>query len=332
MSRFLTGKELEDCITNIIWDASETLLIVSPFIKLDDYFKELFKKHINNPKLHIIIVFGKNEENVGKSMSKSDFDFFKEFMFISVVYVPNLHAKYYGNELQGVITSINMYDYSFKNNIEFGVHSEVRILNIGNRLEQEAWSKCMEIAKSHEAVFIKRPVYQKSWLKGLFGKNYIKSDVILDNTSSFYGLFFNKKEKGNFRTISEFPDELSLESSVSEKPQRPVEEKPQKPVESNPVKKQNTNPKKAETVNKNPNSGHFGFCIRTGIPIPFNIEKPLCDEAFRTWSYFGNPDFPESYCHFSGELSEGSTTFNKPILHKNWKKANEHIKKGKGGF
>jgi hypothetical protein len=319
MSRFLTGKELEDCITNIIWDASETLLIVSPFIKLDDYFKKLFKKHVNNPKLHIIIVFGKNEENVGKSMSKSDFDFFKEFMFISVVHVPNLHAKYYGNELQGVITSINMYDYSFKNNIEFGVHSEVRILNIGNRIEQEAWSKCMEIAKAHEAVFIKRPVYQKGLFGSSFGKSYIKSDVVLDNTGSFYGGFFNKKESRNFQTIGEFPDELSLNSSSSEKPQRQVEEKP--------VKKQNTNPKKSGTVNNNPNSGHFGFCIRTGVQIPFNIEKPMCEDAFKTWSYFGNPDFPEAYCHYSGEKSEGITTFNKPILHKNWKKANEHIKR-----
>jgi hypothetical protein len=164
-----------------------------------------------------------------------------------------------------------------------------------------------------------QPVYQKGLFGSSFGKSYIKSDVVLDNTGSFYGGFFNKKEIRNFQTISEFPDELSLNSSSSEKPQRQVEEKP--------VKKQNTNPKKSGTVNNNPNSGHFGFCIRTGVQIPFNIEKPLCDEAFKTWNYFGNPDFPEAYCHYSGEKSEGITTFNKPILHKNWKKANEHIKR-----
>lgn len=312
MSKFLIGKELEECITNIIWDAGETLLILSPFIKLDDYFKDLFKKHINNPKLHIIIVFGKNEGNVGRSMSKADFDFFKEFMFISIVYVPNLHAKYYGNEFQGVITSINMYDYSFKNNIEFGVHSEVRLLSLGNRIEQEVWSTCMGIAKSNEAVFIKRPVYQKSLLRGLFGKSYIKSDVMLDNTSSFYGSSINKKRDKTFKTISEYPDELSLESSISEKPQRPADSKP--------TRQSNTNSPRAESKNT---QNHVGYCIRTGVPIPFNIEKPLCDEAFKTWSFFGNLDFPEAYCHYSGEKSDGVTTYKKPILHKNWKLANQ---------
>src|SRR5688572_17042033 len=120
MAKFITGEELEKAVYDIIWDATETLMIVSPFIKLDDYFKRLFDKHINNPKIHFIIVFGKNEGEVSKSLSNSDFDYFKKFLNISVIYVPHLHAKYYGNESKGVITSINLHDYSFKNNIEFG--------------------------------------------------------------------------------------------------------------------------------------------------------------------------------------------------------------------
>ena len=35
MSKFITGKELEDAVYNIIWDAQDTLLIVSPYIKLE---------------------------------------------------------------------------------------------------------------------------------------------------------------------------------------------------------------------------------------------------------------------------------------------------------
>ena len=38
MSKFLTGTKLGDAIYDIIWDANESLLIVSPFVKLDDYF------------------------------------------------------------------------------------------------------------------------------------------------------------------------------------------------------------------------------------------------------------------------------------------------------
>ncbi|HRF82745.1 MAG TPA: phospholipase D family protein [Flavobacteriales bacterium] len=66
-----------------------------------------------------------------------------------------------------------------------------------------------------------------------------------------------------------------------------------------------------------------GYCIRTGVSIPFNLEKPLSYEAYKSWSKFSNPDYPEKFCHFSGEASNGETTVSKPILKKNWKKAKE---------
>ncbi len=62
-----------------------------------------------------------------------------------------------------------------------------------------------------------------------------------------------------------------------------------------------------------------GFCIRTGISIPFNIEKPMSYDAFKTWNK--NPDSPENFCHYSGEPSDHKTSVNKPILGKNWSKA-----------
>jgi phosphatidylserine/phosphatidylglycerophosphate/cardiolipin synthase-like enzyme len=67
----------------------------------------------------------------------------------------------------------------------------------------------------------------------------------------------------------------------------------------------------------------IGFCIRTGIAIPFNVNEPMIPEAFKSWGKFGNPEYKEKYCHFSGELSNGETSVSKPILKKNWKKAKE---------
>jgi len=64
-----------------------------------------------------------------------------------------------------------------------------------------------------------------------------------------------------------------------------------------------------------------GYCIRTGVEIPFNVEKPLSYEAYQSWSRYGDPDYAERYCHFSGEPSHGETSVNKPILKKNWNKA-----------
>lgn len=67
----------------------------------------------------------------------------------------------------------------------------------------------------------------------------------------------------------------------------------------------------------------MGFCIRTGTQIPFNPKLPMCDTAFQSWKKFSNSEYPEKYCHFSGELTNGETSFTKPILRKNWAKAKE---------
>lgn len=64
-----------------------------------------------------------------------------------------------------------------------------------------------------------------------------------------------------------------------------------------------------------------GYCIRTGVEIPFDIEKPMTKEAFKIWNEYGDAAYPEKYCHFSGEHSNGETSMNRPILAKNWKKA-----------
>jgi phosphatidylserine/phosphatidylglycerophosphate/cardiolipin synthase-like enzyme len=66
-----------------------------------------------------------------------------------------------------------------------------------------------------------------------------------------------------------------------------------------------------------------GYCVRTGVEIPFNIEKPLSYEAYKVWSKHADGDYEENYCHFSGEPSGGETCVNKPILKKHWKRAKE---------
>ena len=81
----------------------------------------------------------------------------------------------------------------------------------------------------------------------------------------------------------------------------------------------------SKTQSKNTDSKTKGFCIRTGVEIPFNVEKPLSYDAYKKWNEFGDPDYPEKFCHFSGEPSNGETSVSRPILKKNWKKAKEQF-------
>lgn len=285
MNEFLTGEELENAVYNIIWEAKNTLLIVSPYVKLDNYFKELFDKHQNDPKIHLIIVFGKNEKNIKRSLSKSDFDYFKKFLNISIIYVPNLHAKYYGNEKQGVITSINLYDYSFKNNLEFGVYTQKNMINnlVNNATYNESWSKCMEIAENNEVVFIKRPVYDSKKIIIDIIKNYVKSDVLIDSTDKFYG--YSRSKPSENKRLNEFPLELKLGSKQEHRP-----------------------------IRKNKDEDKYGYCIRTGKKIKFNPKKPMSKESWEIWNEYKNRDFPENYCHKTGVFSKGKTSMRKPIL------------------
>jgi len=65
----------------------------------------------------------------------------------------------------------------------------------------------------------------------------------------------------------------------------------------------------------------LGYCIRTGKTIPFNIQMPMCDDAFNHWKKHGDKYFEEKFCHFSGEESFGQTIMARPILYKYWDEA-----------
>ncbi len=298
MSKFIIGNELSEAVDTIIWKAKEELLIVSPYIKLDSHFKELFEKQRFNHKLHILLIFGKNEGRIDKSFNKTDIDYFKQFPNISIIYVPNLHAKYYANEKMGVVTSINLYDYSFKNNIEFGVLYENKLLSkfTGNN-DNEVWNTCKDMAEENVVIYINRPMYADY-------DDYRGSKVLLDLTEALY-----KGEalpKGG-KKLDDFEDKLDFDKVYNEMPTRQPVQKPSAPAYSP--------PKPAAEKSSEP-----GYCIRTGVKIPFNPKAPFSIDAYKSWSKFGNEDFAEKFCHYSGEPSNGETSMRRPILRKNWKK------------
>lgn len=275
MSKFLTGPDLEEAITSIIWDAKDILLIMSPFIKLDDYFIKLFNNHENNEKLRIVIVFGKNQQDISKSLSLIDYNFFKKFKNITIVYVPNLHAKYYGNEKKGMITSINLYDHSFKNNIEFGVYSEIPFLNLGisKSADMDAWETCWDIIENNEVIFAKRPVYEKGFLSSLTGKKYIESRILYDVTDNIY---LSRRE---IKKYDDFPLEIDASSKNSKKPSRLEVEK--------------------ESLKISDKSD--AFCIRCSTSILRNPYYPYCLNCYKAWNRFSQDEYqPEHYCHLCG--------------------------------
>lgn len=311
MIKFLTGEALIKEIDGIIWDAQENLMIVSPFIRLDEHFKKLFSHHQENEKLQITIVFGKNEGDVSKSLNKDDFDFLTKFPNISIIYEPTLHAKYYGNDHKGVVTSINLHDHSFRNNIEFGISANSSItdrLLPSSSADMKAWEECWNIAKHGTVVFIRRPKIQKKAL-GLV-KSYIGSETLYDCTEEFYGRRANNPTLVR-KKLEDFEDTIQYGNHKESMPQR---EMPQREKAESPMQK-------VERTSKEEDWAHItiGYCIRTGDKIPFDPSRPFSYNAFKEWDIYGNWEYPEKYCHLTGEKSNGKTNRMKPIKNSDYR-------------
>jgi len=129
------------------------------------------------------------------------------------------------------------------------------------------------------------------------------------------GVFIDKNDPADSTLFDDAMKEVDFISATSVRfelqASKPAPAKPEAPVSNKPEPKQ-----KAAASGK-----AMGFCIRTGAEIPFNVERPLGNEAYKSWSKFSNKEYPEKYCHFSGEPSHGETSVGKPMLKKNWSKA-----------
>ena len=60
-----------------------------------------------------------------------------------------------------------------------------------------------------------------------------------------------------------------------------------------------------------------GHCIRCGIEIPLNPEKPLCAKDYKNWNRYKDPDYEENYCHLCGEKYD--TSMAKPLCRRCWR-------------
>ncbi|TWT61714.1 phospholipase D family protein [Rubinisphaera italica] len=114
MAKFLNTSAINYFLEEIIKSASDRLVLISPFLKLNDRIKELLEDK-NRLKIDVRIVYGKNE------LQPEEINWLKELSFIRTSFCKNLHAKCYLNESNCIITSLNLYEFSQVNNNEMGI-------------------------------------------------------------------------------------------------------------------------------------------------------------------------------------------------------------------
>lgn len=165
-----------------------------------------------------------------------------------------------------------------------------------------------------------------SLCKNLHAKCYISENEAIITSMNLYefsqqnnnemGIYISKAQDADLynATFEEVQRLLTISEEIRVTVKRVTADTPPK-TEKKSVEVNISNTKSSDKQN--------GFCIRTGVAIPFNVEKPMSYDAFKSWSKYNNLEYAEKFCHFSGEPSNGETCVSRPILKKNWKKAKE---------
>ncbi|MFL6520019.1 MAG: phospholipase D family protein [Chthoniobacterales bacterium] len=114
MAKFLTTNGINYVIEQIIKDARERIVLVSPYLQLNSRIRELLADGYR-PDVDIRIIYGKKE------LETRERQWLNTVPHIRTSFCQNLHAKCYLNESLAVITSLNLHLYSQQNNNEMGV-------------------------------------------------------------------------------------------------------------------------------------------------------------------------------------------------------------------
>ena len=114
MAKFLSTTGTNYHLEELIKSASDRLILISPFLKLNDRMKELLADK-NRLKIDVRIVYGKSE------LQPQEIEWLRGLTYIRTSFCKNLHAKCYMNEELCIITSLNLYEFSQVNNNEMGI-------------------------------------------------------------------------------------------------------------------------------------------------------------------------------------------------------------------
>lgn len=114
MAKFLNTSATNYFLEELIKNAKDRVILISPFLKLNDRMKELLSDK-NRLKIDVRIVYGKSE------LQPEEISWLRELTYVRTSFCKNLHAKCYLSEDLAIITSLNLYEFSQVNNNEMGV-------------------------------------------------------------------------------------------------------------------------------------------------------------------------------------------------------------------
>src|SRR5690606_15013117 len=203
MAKFLNTSATNFYLEELIKNAKERVILISPFLKINDRIKELLEDK-NRLKIDVRLVYGKTE--LQPKMS----DWLRTQDYVRLRYCKNLHAKCYINEESCIITSLNLYEFSQVNNNEMGV---LITKEDDSQLFKDAYAECQSIIRVSDEVRITIEKTSDNQVDLGSGDNEIeKSEVVQseieksDNSEKITSSVLSKKL--GLRNTTELHDKL----------------------------------------------------------------------------------------------------------------------------
>lgn len=124
MSNFITTTLISAALESLIENAKKEIFLISPYLKIHRRLETLLKEKVEMG-VSVYLVFGKDKDQSyikNSPLNKS----------AALFYCERLHAKCYLSESKSIVTSMNLYDYSQVNNIEFGITTDLKEENFNS--------------------------------------------------------------------------------------------------------------------------------------------------------------------------------------------------------
>ena len=114
MAKFLTAKACTAKIEEMVREAGEKIWLISPYIDIDEQLKQRLRAR-DGAGIEMRLVYR------GKKLPEGESEWLNSIDSLEIRSHANLHAKCYMNEREALITSLNLYEYSQVNNVEWGI-------------------------------------------------------------------------------------------------------------------------------------------------------------------------------------------------------------------
>ena len=252
MAEFLTTTGVSYRLEEIIRSAAERLVIISPFLRINDRLKELLEDK-DRLKIDVRIVYGKKE------LQPDEDNWLETMLYIRTSFCRNLHAKCYLNENEALLTSMNLYEFSQVNNNEMGIL-------VSRKDEPELYND----------------IYQESMRIVRISEEIRVSVAKVDST---------EKDKERSQT-KQIPKELPDDSQFGPTPEaRPTLEKPKSGFCIRCKTELRANPRQPycgrcfKSWSRYQNKNHEeGYCHTCGNTHNATHSRPLCSNCYKKYS------------------------------------------------